>query len=425
MPEPSAGNTMVAVPSGRGVGGSTLINSAICFRTPPEVLVDWRDSFGCEAFTDERMEHQFERLWPMLGVIENPPGVQGENNKVFREGAEKLGLPGAWLPRNAPGCSGCGVCQLGCPTGGKASVDRTLFGAAYVTGNVAVHECCRAEAVETKGDGVVALTGSQLDPETDEPVGTFRVTADRFVVACGALGSPRFLLKNGLAEAHCGQHLHLHPAAGVVARFTRPIEPWRGVTQGYWVDRQEEGYILQTYLLTPDQYYLSLQHRIGSPLNSLIADLRYLGSAGPLVHDEDSKGSVGLRGLTYVLGQGDRRKLILGLRETARVFLAAGATDVFPNVAEGQPIRNDADIAVRLPFSRPARDLYVYASHPMGTCRMHADPSEGVVDPMGRVHGWANLHVADASIFPTSLGLNPQITVMSVAMTLGEAIAAA
>jgi choline dehydrogenase-like flavoprotein len=266
---------------------------------------------------------------------------------------------------------------------------------------------------------VVALSGTQVDPETDEPVGTFRVTADRFIIACGALGSPRFLLRNGLAQRHCGDHLHLHPAAGVVARFDREIRPWQGVTQGYWIDRSDRGYILQTYLLTPDQYYLSMQHRIGSPLNQLI----HLGSAGPLVHDEDSKGSVGLRGITYVLGTGDRHKLIEGIRETARVFLAAGALAVFPNVAEAQPIRNEADILSRLPLSRPARDLYVYASHPMGTCRMHGDPTEGVVDAVGRVHGWSNLHVADASVFPTALGLNPQITVMSVAMTLGEAIA--
>ena len=425
IPEPSTGNTVVTVPSGRGVGGSTLINSAICFRTPPDVLKDWRDNYGCEFFTDAHMSRQFDRLWPMLGIMENPPAVQGENNKAFREGVLKLGLPGAWMPRNAPGCTGCGVCQLGCPTGGKATVDRTLFGAAYETGNVAVYECCRADAVETQGDRVLALSGAQLDPETAKEVGSFRVTADRFVVACGALGSPRFLLKNGLADSHCGEHLHLHPAAGVVARFPRVIAPWQGVTQGYWVDRREEGYILQTYLLTPDQYYLSLQHRMGSPLNGLISDLRNLGSAGPLVHDEDSKGTVGLRGLSYVLGQGDRRKLIQGMRETVRVFLAAGATDVFPNIAEGQPIRNASEIEARLPLSRPSRDIYVYASHPMGTCRMHGDAAEGVVDPMGRVHGWANLHVADASVFPTSLGLNPQITVMSIAMTLGEAIAAA
>ena len=65
----------------------------------------------------------------------------------------------------------------------------------------------------------------------------------------------------------------------------------------------------------------------------------------------------------------------------------------------------------------------LYASHPMGTCRMGAEPEHSVVDPLGRVWGWSNLRVADASIFPTSLGVNPQVTTMALGLMIGERIA--
>jgi choline dehydrogenase-like flavoprotein len=128
-------------------------------------------------------------------------------------------------------------------------------------------------------------------------------------------------------------------------------------------------------------------------------------------------------GLHYWVGDGDRRKLLAGLRETARVFFAAGARRVYPAIVGGRSIGHPDEIDAAIPDDIPARDLYLYASHPMGTCRMGADPATSVVDPDGRVWGWENLYVADASVFPTSLGVNPQVTTMAVALLIGAVAA--
>jgi choline dehydrogenase-like flavoprotein len=112
------------------------------------------------------------------------------------------------------------------------------------------------------------------------------------------------------------------------------------------------------------------------------------------------------------------------MRECARVFFAAGARAVYTGVVGSGPIARVEDVDAALPDTIPASRLYLYASHPMGTCRMGADPARSVVDPDGRVHGWRNLHVADASVFPTSLGVNPQVTVMATGLAVGAAIAA-
>jgi choline dehydrogenase-like flavoprotein len=233
----AAGNGLIMVNGGIGVGGSTLINSAICFKTPESVLSFWRDEHGCEALESGRFGALLDRVWRTVGAVKNPEIFQRNNNLIFKKGAEALGLRGDFLFRSAPGCTGCGVCNLGCPTGGKLSVDRSFLARALLTEQVGVYASCRAEGVETSGDRVVAVTGSLIDPATREPAGRFRVRAERFLLSGGPVGSPRFLRRNGLSTSeHCGEHLFLHPAAGVIGQFPFAINPWSGVNQGYYVD---------------------------------------------------------------------------------------------------------------------------------------------------------------------------------------------
>ncbi len=422
------GNAVMPLPGGRGVGGSTLINSAICFRTPPEVMQRWRTVDGCEHITADRFGAYFDRIWDTIGVTVQPVEVQRNNNLVFRDGAHKLGLEGAFLSRSAPGCVGCGICQFGCPTGGKASVDRTFLAEAIQAGTVGVYADCRMRGVQTKGDRVVAVTGELIDPVTQQPAGTVRATADTFVLSGGPIGSPLFLSQNGLSDStHLGQHLVVHPTSGMLARFPWDIVPWQGVTQGYYVDMWKQGYLLQTYTVTPDQYYLCATMGMGPEVMEVMADLRRMASAGALVHDEDSEGFVRMLpsglDLYYHLGEGDKRRLLAGMQKVAEVFFAAGATSVFSGLKGTAPVRPGDDLAKVWHPDTPASRINGYASHPMGTCRMGGDPSASVIDPDGRVWGWKNLHVADASTFPSSLGVNPQVTTMAMGLMVGEGIA--
>ena len=145
----AVGNCVIPVPGGRGVGGSTLINSAICFRTPDKILDQWVNDYGCHRLSVDKMAPRLDRVWETIGVTVNAVAFQKNNNLIFKQGADALGLPGSWLPRSAPGCIGCGVCQMGCPTGGKLSVDRSFFPIALKTGNVRIHANCRVGSVET------------------------------------------------------------------------------------------------------------------------------------------------------------------------------------------------------------------------------------------------------------------------------------
>lgn len=423
------GNVAMPLPGGRGVGGSTLINSAICFRCPDEILQEWREGHGCDTVDSARFEAYFDRIWETLGVTTQSLEIQRLNNIVFRDGARALGLKADFLPRSAPGCVGCGICQYGCPTGGKSSVDRTFLVEAMATGQVGVYADCRVRTATTEGRRITSVVGDILDPETQEPVGRVIARGKTFVVSAGPIGSPSFLLSNRLAtDDHCGRHLVVHPTAPSLARFPFEIKPWHGVTQGCWVDCWDRGFLLQTYTVSPDQYFALMPTAVGEETMKYMADLRFVGSAGPLVHDEDSEGRVQVTpvgpDISYHLGEGDKRRLIDGLRMVGEVFFAAGATEYLPGRVGGGVVRSPGELEAALPHDLPAHHLAMYASHPMGTCRMGSDPEWSVVDPQGRVWGWRNLHVADASVFPTSLGVNPQVTTMAMALMIGDEIAA-
>ncbi len=418
------GNGVILVNGGRGVGGSTLLNSAICFKTPRPILEDWA-SRDLPTVAPEAFEPLLDRVWNTIGVVQNPPAIQRTNNLIFKEGAEALGLKGDFLWRNAPGCVGCGVCQLGCPSGGKNSVDRTFLSLAIGTGRCGVYADCRVEVAETEGGQVVAIGGSTLSPDGYTPAGTFRVRAKQFLVSGGPVGSPRFLMRNELsASAHLGQHLHLHPALGFIGHFQKEVVPWDGVSQGYYVDRWERGYLLQTATAPPDQLFALLPLKLGPEIMGVMGEARRLALAGVLVHDEDSVGSVNELAMLYSLGGMDRQRLLLGVREGLRVYFAAGADYVVPAIAGVGRIRDPDEIDARIPLDIPARELVGIASHPMGTCRMASSIDEGVVDARGRVFGWDNLFVADASVFPSSLGVNPQVTVMAMGLMVGAGMAA-
>ena len=416
------GNGLLALPGGRGVGGSTLINSAICFRTPPSVLARWRDESGCERFTDAWMNECFDRIWETLGVTVNPPEVQKDNNRIFKLGADRLGLPGDWLARAAPGCVGCGSCQQGCEIGAKRSADRTFLGEAVESGGAGVYANARVLGVETSRGRVIAIGGHTLDPHTEAARGSFRVSARHYILAGGAIGTPRFLLRNGLYGSPAGDNLRVHPTSGMIARFDHDIKPWTGVTQGYYVDQWERGFLLQVYNAPPDQAWLQMALPPAEAVQWM-ANLRRSAMAGVVVHDEDSTGQVTEDGIEYSLGDNDRRVLFDGLRTAARIYFAAGASAVVTGVQGAGTIDPACNLDETLKDGTSPWQIGLYAAHPMGTCRMGRSPADSVVDADGRVWGWDNLHIADTSVFPTSLGVNPQVTTYAVGLTVGTAVA--
>ncbi|MEA2386422.1 MAG: hypothetical protein QOJ22_596 [Thermoleophilaceae bacterium] len=411
----TVGNTPIILPLGRGVGGTTMINSGTCFRTPEPVLDMWGERFGLDELTADELDPYFRRVERELNVAQVPPDLAGRNALVVKRGADALGWSGDFIWRNARGCVGSGVCSFGCPTSAKQHVGISYVPRAWAAGATTYTEC-RAERIERDGRrarGVVARTAGG---------GTVRVECDHVVVACGAIHTPLFLARQGLGErsGELGRNLAIHPATGVRALFDEEIDMATGVPQSYFVDEfADEGIMLEGAAGPPD-YAAMLFPFSGERHRDLMLRFRNISQFGVMVSDlsrgwvRERAGRVEIR---YDLNRDDTATFKRGIELLCEMFVAAGARTIYPPVT-GIAELSANDLGPLRRHEVRARDLGLMAFHPMGTARADARPDHGVVTGELRVHETDNVWVADASVIPSSIGVNPQITIMALATRL-------
>ncbi len=415
--------TPVVIPQGRVVGGTTTINSGTCFRTPDHVLAEWRRAGFPDDFRPENYHRWSDEVDAMLQVTPGTKEALGRIAEVIARGADGLGHGHGPLPRNAPGCPGAGECILGCPEGAKRSTDVSYIPAALKAGaelytglpvtRILMHGS-KAAGVQARGRD---LAGN---------VKTLRIMADRVVLACGSLLTPLLLRDNGIKLPMLGKNLSVHPGMGLFARMHEDLEPWNAIPQGYAIHAHEDdGIRYEGYYLHP-QIMSAMTPWVGDELTRWMDDFHQIGQFGFMIRDGGDgwvrRGPGGKPLIGYKLSDESIRKLKKGAGFLARVFLDAGASEVFAGVGPRPVMRSRADAQALVDADVSPFDFRLLGAHPLGTCRMGKSREEAVVDFDYRVFGTDNLHVVDGSVVPTSLGVNPQVTIMSFALRAGEVI---
>jgi choline dehydrogenase-like flavoprotein len=257
----------------------------------------------------------------------------------------------------------------------------------------------------------------------------FTVRARRAViVAGGALGTPELLQRSGLGGSQVGRNLHIHPACWIGARYEEEVRGWDGVMQSFYVDEWEHERILLEATFTPLAFGGAWLLGAGRSHQEAMLDFGHIGSIGVHLSDQ-SAGRIGLGSggslrASYSLTREDARRLAFGIARAAEIHFAAGATEVYPNIPSVGVLKPGDLPAFEAKTLKPS-ELRLEAFHPMGTARIAADPRQGVCAPDGSVYGTENLYVADASLFPTSVGVNPMMTVIAFAKQISRGIAAA
>ncbi len=416
--ELALGSPPVLFSQGRCVGGSTVVNGGMSWRTPERALDRWAEDEGIPAIRAADMEAHFTKAEGRISVALQDPETIGRDSQLLKAGADALGWRIIPNLRNQVHCAGSNNCTNGCPTGAKQSMLVTSIPRALGRG-ARLFADCRAERItwsRRRATGVEARftgSGGQRGPR-------LTVAAKVVVAAGGAVQTPALLMRSGIRHARLGRDLTLHPNAKVVAFFDEEVLGWQGVHQAYQVrEFIDDGILLTAVNLAPSLLAMGLPG-YGRELGAMMAEYNHIVTAGCLIEDTGSGRVRNIPGLgpqvTYQLNDTDAERVVQGAGYIAELMLAAGARRVLLPFAGAPEVRNLAGLKaiVDRPVSRTGMELFTV--HLMGTARMSADPGRGVTDSFGACHDMPNLLVADASLLPTPIGVNPMETIISLVM---------
>lgn len=424
-------NQAIRIVHGQGVGGSTLHNINLCKRIPDVLLDEW----GIEGFGSKKFAPYLKQAEQMLGVSVIEPEKINRNNQILKEGIEKLGYQGGRLSHNREGCIGSGFCELGCAYDAKMNAMRVMLPGAIENG---AQIFANTHALEYKWDGrkITELHAITKPPSWSDQGGaesTMRVRAKFFITSAGAVETPMLLQRSNIPDPYqqVGGQIRLHPGLAVAGVFDEPVNAWKGIPQSYECteflsfDHQEDRRVwilpnaahpISTSVLLPG---FGKSHTESMKLYPNLAPL------SPMLHDHSS-GTVRDKGgkpvIDYVLDAEDRAQLALGMRESARILLAAGAAQVILPFNNPIVLKNEDELN-RLDIKIMDHDIAIVSVHPMSSVWMGNDEKTSCLDATCRYHHIDNLYIADTSVYPSSIGVPPQVSTYSIGLYVGKHIA--
>jgi choline dehydrogenase-like flavoprotein len=412
------------------VGGTTVINSAIVVRTPGDCFDRWEREYGVggEDLAKRVWAHQ-DRIERELAAEEVPPDARGLMNTLAMDAAEALGWDSHYMVRYAKGCEGAGQCLQGCRRGRKQSTNLNYVPEVMERGGSVV-SCAPVESILFDASRAVGVTGRFRDPVSHRTGPRFTVRARHAVlVAASATQTPVLLARSGVKSRALGTLFRAHPGTGIFGVYDHPVDQNVGATQGWasMMFRDDPGLKMETLAIPPEMVAGRLPGG-GRELVRRFREYRNIAMWVTAVRAE-SAGTVkpGLFGgvvVRYQLDELDMRKFRTGLAMVARMHFAAGAREVIPGIF-GLPYKLGPDDIHRIEDGPLDPRAYIaILSHLFGGCPMSSDPRLGMVDGDGKVHGREGLYVVDASAIPTTLGVNPQHTIMGLASAWAERLVA-
>ncbi|WP_017903454.1 GMC family oxidoreductase [Pseudomonas asplenii] len=431
----------ITILQGRAVGGTTLINWTSSFRTPEPTLEHWAREHNVKGHSAAEMAPWFEKMEQRLGVAPwmMPPNA---NNDVLRNGCEKLNYSWKVIPRNVRGCWNLGYCGMGCPTNAKQSMMVTTIPATLEKGGELLY-LARAERLVIDGDKISGLQCLAMDARCVAPNGRkISVKARHYVLAGGGINSPGLLLRSKAPDPHdrLGKRTFLHLVNFSAGQFSEVINPYYGAPQSIYSDHFQ--------WLDGTTGHMSYKLEV-PPLQPALAST-LLGGFGPQsalrmeqlphthmmlalmrdgFHPDSPGGEVELRGdgtpvLDYQVSPYAWDGLRRAFHSMAEIQFAAGAKSVLPLHADADYVNSLAQAKTLIDGLR----LETYrtrlgSAHVMGGCAMGEDPKTAVADSLGRHHQLRNLSIHDGSLFPTSIGANPQLSIYGLTAQLATALA--
>jgi choline dehydrogenase-like flavoprotein len=419
---------VIGLSAGRCVGGSSVLTGGVCFRIPSDVHEHWVRELGLDELSERGFEAAYRSVEKMVRVAEVPSEMRSDSTKRFVAGAESLGIPIRPTRRNTSGCVGNARCNFGCPSGAKMSVDVSYLPDALRRGARVVSDALVERVIIERGRAA-GVTGKLLGGPEGRPSHPFRIRASTVIAACGTLHTPILLMRSGLGRKApaLGRNVTLHPAVRLSALFDHVVAGWNGALQSVYSDHFAGEGITLVGVYSPVNLLAAALPGVGPAHRRFVSEMPRHGVFGAMVHDEGG-GSVRLGPgrepiLTYRMAPRDLARLRRSITILAEMAFAGGAREVYLPIFGLGGVKSITEIRNLETSPMDARRIECIAFHPLGSARMATDPNRGVVDASGETYELKGLYVADGSILPTSIGVNSQVPIMTMATRLGWKLA--
>ncbi|MGB3620968.1 MAG: GMC family oxidoreductase [Ketobacter sp.] len=418
---------------GRCLGGSTVVNGCVTFRVPDFILEKWGAEYGLTNLTPETLSPYFEKIERNLSIHTNQPHEINQNSRKLEQGAKALGWSVKPLQRNTKDCALTGHCLSGCKTDRKQSMLVTYLPWASHYGAQIYSDCLVTEILTDSGRAS-GIKAQVTDPQSGEKVADMTVKADLVVVSAGAIQTPLLFLRSQLGSQNdsIGKNFACHPSTMIVAEFEKDIYTWRGAMLGVYMDEFEHpdkgGFVLEGGGAGPMEIGMSTEPGTGKSYLEFMSNAKNYASCISLIHDHNV-GQVSLQDgqkqIDYELSDDDFPAMKLAFKAAAKIYFKAGAKRVFLPTVDKRIVESEDEIDNKIdgientPFA-----IRMVSYHPQGTMRMGTDPGRSVTNEYGEHHGVNGLFVADASLFPTSIIVNPQESVYAISNYIADYILA-
>ena len=441
-------NLKIAIAQGSCLGGSTVINDAVCFRIPDLVIQQWND-LGVNI-SKEEWDYATDEVSARINVTKVTEDELNQNAKTLRKACSVIKINGepitehrvnerncgpSWTDSSLQSCVQCGFCHLGCHYDTKQSMLVTyIHDAIQNTPDFTVYCNCNVNKI-IHSEGVVAGIEGLFTDNTGNEKYRIRVNSKMVILSAGAIASSNILQKSGVANKNIGEGLALHPAPFVMGHFKDKVYGNRGIPMSYTCHEfgitnnvKNGGFLIESIFLPIFQMALAIPG-FGPNHTRLMAEYNNYALAGIMVRD-DSVGRISKTfgdnpKVEYELTKSTLDDMARGMSILAQMWFAVGADYVIGSHSDVPEISSKHDIPKLLKAIKENPDgLRVGSAHPQGGNKISDNPEKGVVDSSCKVFGFKNLYVCDASVFPTALGVNPQLTIMALAALTADKILA-
>lgn len=438
----------VLIVAGSTVGGGSTINWSASIRTPPHVTKEWSEKHKLELFESKAYAHALDVVCEKMGV-QSEFDDEGFNNMILRKGCQNLGYHIENIPRNASSDHYCGWCCLGCKDGKKRGTAETWLVDLVESRNGAILPECGALKVitEKEKDGSKRATGVAFAFKTGEGAEEIGIIESKVtVIACGAICTPELLKRSGLKNPNIGKNLHLHPVimgwgyfpddggddqwpeaekrsyeGGIMTAMSKVVSNFD--TSGY-------GAVIQTPALHPGMFSVLVPWLSGKDIKKRMLKFSRTAHVFALARDKGSGSLAASTDISYQMEDSDQESLSTGIERVLRILAAAGAEEIGTHHKEGGILNvkgareEEFERFVKTESLRPLKNLStpICSAHQMGSCRMGVGPEVSAVSPKGETWEVDGLFVADSSVFPTALGVNPMVTIQAIAYCTAQSV---